>query len=160
MIKIKVSGSTAGEVFALLQGMVHGMGHKVCAEVKVDRDALKENAVVSQAEPLPTNDKPAKEAKAKKEKPVVAAPVLEELPTEVEVVEPEKVEAGPKYTKQDISAKTQEVSTELSLDKAREIIGRFETAGLESCRRVSDIQEADYFNYITACNNALAEKKA
>lgn len=83
---------------------------------------------------------PKKEKKAKKEKVDVEVTTAEEA----KVTLPENVTVA--LTKQDIANACQAVSEKHGLDKAREILAKFDGA-----RRISDVKESDYAKFIAEC---------
>ena len=91
----------------------------------------------------PKKEEP-KKAKAKKEEPKKEEPKKEE---------PKKAKAKKevkKYTKKDVTDACQSVAQTKSLDAAKEILQKFDAV------RISEVKEADYAEFVGACEKAIA----
>lgn len=101
------------------------------------------SAPKAEAEVIAETPKEEKKAKAAKKEKVVGT----------EIVETPKAETAA-LTKQDIADACQKVSGSKGLDAAKKILASFKTADDKPCRRISDIQEADYPKFIADCEKA------
>lgn len=86
----------------------------------------------------PKKEEP-KKAKAKKEEPKKEEPKKAKAKEEVK-----------KYTKKDVTDACQSVAQTKSLDAAKEILQKFDAV------RISEVKEADYAEFVGACEKAIA----
>jgi len=90
----------------------------------------------------PKKEEP-KKAKAKKEEPKKAK-------AKEEVKKAKAKEEVKKYTKKDVTDACQSVAQTKSLDAAKEILQKFDAV------RISEVKEADYADFVGACEKAIA----
>jgi hypothetical protein len=88
----------------------------------------------------------------KKEKKPKKVAKFEEMTGEVAVIEAPAVEKV--FTKQDVADACQKLSQAKNIEAARNVLSQFKNAAGEACRRISDVQEADYGMFVKACDEA------
>lgn len=94
----------------------------------------------------------------KEEKPKRSTKKDKKEDVEAVVVETAEVknDATVVYTKDNVTEICQKVSEKLGLEKAREILAKFNSAKGEPVKRISEVQESDYAALITKCEQELA----
>ena len=95
----------------------------------------------------PKKEEP-KKAKAKKEEPKKEEP--KKAKAKEEVKKAKAKEEVKKYTKKDVTDACQSVAQTKSLDAAKEILQKFDAV------RISEVKEADYADFVGACEKAIA----
>lgn len=94
-------------------------------------------------------------AKAQTKSAVVEAASIVETAQVVSDTNQTTSEKPATLSKQNIADACQKVSGAKGLAAAKEILGTFKNAEGVACRRISDIQEADYAKFISDCEKAL-----
>ncbi len=73
-----------------------------------------------------------------------------------ETKEETKEETKPKeVTKQMVADACQDVTTKKNLDAARKLLGKFNSASNEPCRRISELKPEDYAAFVEACEKEV-----
>jgi hypothetical protein len=162
VIKIEITCQTSPELIAHITSLSHHLGI-----VDGPRKATPAAEPVKAAEPA---NEPAKEtekaatgeAKGKRGRPSTSKPDVETTATKAEPEKPAEkpAEEDKPAAKEDVADITKKVSSDISMDKAREILAKFETMTGEPCRRISDIMAEDYDAYVKACKEELEKAKA
>lgn len=139
-MKLVITGSTVEELKEKLLKVAQEFGallpYKREYETKVE--AILEEAKAEKVEVEAEKVEAPKEKKAKKEK--ATQEVVETT------ISQEKV-----LTKEDIQEACQKLSAAKDIDAAKKVLSSFKTADGKDCRRISDVQEADYASFIQKC---------
>lgn len=156
--ELKINAYAPGELAALVEGLAQQLSGRVKAHIE-------EKAVSGLEHPIATKIK--EEVKAEKEEPAKRGrkpktEVVEESPVEevkvnelaITIMEEATAPSTP-ITKEQIAQALQSVSEKVNFQKAKEILSSFNKEDGTPCKKVSDIQSADYASFIDACEKAL-----
>lgn len=156
MIEVKVSAPNAIDLAVLVKSLAAQFGVSLSnaeAEMVVEAEPTLEPQIELPVEEKPKKGKPqgGKSANASTSKESTSAGKEEkiEAPIDTSGAQP------PTYTKQDIADACQKVSTKKNLDAAKAILAMFKNDKGEACRRISDVQEADYAAFVKKCEEAV-----
>jgi ribosomal protein S25 len=161
MIRLEIQGATPREIEAQLLAFARIFGQEGQAVLPLTvaekpPGILAPEAInyleEAKAEAAEAPKKEKKEKKASKPK-TVAEVVVEEVETLGEETEAPSERV---VTKQEIADTFQKLSGKKGLDAARAILSRFVSASGEACRRISELQEADYLAVVEACEEEMA----
>jgi hypothetical protein len=144
MLNLNFQASTAGE-------LLHHI--KVFAS-QLERDLGMDKTQATEATPEVVEEpKKEKKASAKKPKDTPSVDAEFKVGAEAPAVD-ESVKA--EVTKEHVVEAAQKLSSSKNMDAAREVLGKFKNAAGEPCRRISDVQPADFAAFVEACEKALA----
>lgn len=137
-LQLIVNSGTAEELSRMVRSLAKQFGvdlSKAEAQVIVEAEPEVKEEVKEEKTKKTTTKKQATEKATEKE----------ETPTE---------EAKTSLTKEMVSSAAQALSAAKNLDAVKKIIAQFKKTDGEACRKISEIQEADYAEFIAACEKA------
>lgn len=164
--ELKINAFAPGELAALVNGLAEQLSGKVKAHIEETK------GVAGLEHPIATK---IKEELATKEEKQGNAPRGRKAKTQsADAVETTTVETAPadtatsptteqeqskstteEITKEQIAQALQGVSEKVNFQKAKEILTSFKNAEGNPCKKVSDVQAADYGSFMAACKAAI-----